>query len=159
MRSLLQLFEIAMLTSRLMTIYHLTNFKVCERHKTPFPLNFKKEDISNKNIVSTVPLYCPGHYFKLGNRKCVVQRSKGGANEMTTEIILNRTLKSGSLFYIGNWAESDCRYDTFLTMLWTVKCRVITENVKITVRAKKSKTSVSAPKRLNKKVHSWISKA
>lgn len=53
-------------------------------------------------------------------RNVVIQHSRKGHEESTSDVILDGTLKLRTHSYISNWEVSDCHYDVFLEMPWHV---------------------------------------
>lgn len=88
------------------------------------------------------------------NRKCVVQHSKAGANELTTTMILNETLRFGCNSYKRNWLVSDCKCNVLLVISWNVEFRPTADYVKAIVRLNSVKKSIEASRRTEEFVSS-----
>lgn len=84
------------------------------------PVRVLKDDGCNTNVVSNRFVERNRHCLTLVKRRCMVKHSQKGSDEVSTEAVLDGTLKIGGHTYKSNWVVSNCRYDVLLGMPWHV---------------------------------------
>lgn len=108
------------------------------------PVQLLKDDGCNTNIVSKRLVNRNRYFFRLAKKSCVIQHSKEYANEITTDMILNGTVKIESHTFRTNWLVPDCRYDVLLGMPWHVKFKPTVDYEKRIVKGNSAGKSVKA---------------
>ena len=79
-----------------------------------------KDDGCNTNVISQRLLSRFRNRFQVMKSKTVVQHSRDGSREESSEVVINGTLRIESHTYTSNWVVADCRYDVLLGMPWHV---------------------------------------
>lgn len=87
------------------------------------------------------------HFFQLVDQRCVVQKLKEDANELTTEMIFYEILRIEFHTYKTNRLVSDCAYDFLFEMPWNVKIWPTVDLVKRIVRVNSTRKSIEAPRK------------
>lgn len=94
------------------------------------PFQIMKNDKCDMNIVSKRLANRKSQRFKLVSQKRVIQLLKEDAKNLTTELVLNGTLRTGSYTYKTYCVVSSYRFDVLFERPWHMWYRPAVNHVK-----------------------------
>ena len=101
-----------------------------------------KDDGCSTNVISPRLLDRWRSQFQVKKSKTVVNHSREGSGEESSEVVLNGTLKFASHTYTSNWVVAECRYDALLGMPWHVANNPRIDYVNRVVQVREEEISV-----------------